>query len=142
MAQKVRSFVGSRVNRAPTNGSKFAITNRSRAGIGSILDNLNRFIQGVRDVCPEVLIEALEPTMDKAIEYCPVKDGTLRSSAYLETEQFRGRSVAAMGFAKGGQPNYAIYVHEMPYQHEAALDEDYNDITRRVPELIRARMGT
>jgi hypothetical protein len=153
MAKKpvVKSHMGSRYNRASQSGQRQALQKSFQAGMADILGNLGDFIADVKDFVPEVGIEALEETLGKAIEYTPVKDGTLRDSAYLEAETHRGGVVIAIGFGRGGRPDYAVYVHELPYQHEAptrskfleaALDEDYYQILNKIPRLIRERAGT
>lgn len=122
-----------------------------RNSLGDILENLNMFINGVNDAIPEVLEEGLRPTFDKSLEYCPVASGVLRDSGYLEVESFRGKHVVAIGYGKGGRPSYAVFVHEMPFAHEAptrskfleaALDEDYDDIKNKIPQLLKDRVGT
>lgn len=101
----------------------------------------------------EVLKQALQPTLDKAIMYCPVKTGALRKSAYLEVRRaglLRGWQ-AEIGFGRGGVPNYAIYVHEVPYKHkdptrwkflQAALQEDSSAIQQRLAGGYRTVAGT
>lgn len=148
---RMKSFMGSRYTRASQGSSVASLQTQFRANMAEILDNLAEFIADVEDSAPDILVEALEPTFGKALEYCPVKDGDLRESGYLEAERQRGKAVVAIGFGKGGQPDYAIYVHELPYQHEAptrskfleaALDEDYYSILNSIPALIRERAGT
>lgn len=151
MAAGVKSFMGSRYNRASQGASQQALQAQFKAGMADILENLRDFVADVENGAADVLVEALEPTFGKALEYCPQKTGALRDSGYLEVEKYRGRAVAAIGFGKGGQPDYAIYVHEMPFQHEAptrakflesALDEDYFSILNSIPRLIKERAGT
>lgn len=145
------SFMGSRYTRASQGATRAQLQAQFKENMGEILSALDEFIQDVKGMCPDVLVEALEPTLGKAIEYCPIKSGALRESAYLEAEQSRGGTVVAIGFGRGGQPDYAIYVHELPRQHEeptrykfleTALDEDYWSILNSIPTLIRERAGT
>lgn len=148
---KLKSFMGSRYTRVSQNASQQALQAQYKASMNDLLENLAEFIAEVRGMVPGVLVDALEPTLGKAMEYCPQDTGALRDSAYLEEEVSRGNAVVAIGFGKGGQPGYAIYVHELPYKHEAptrskflqaAIDEDYYTILNAVPRLIRERAGT
>lgn len=148
---KTLGYMGSRYSRQHHAASIRALTEQFHKETGSILEALDEFVEGVKGDIPEILVEALEPTFGKALEYCPQDSGDLRASGYLEAEKYRGGSRAVIGFGKGGQPDYAIYVHELPYAHEAptrskflqaALDEDYFSIVSSIPRLIRERAGT
>lgn len=101
----------------------------------------------------EVLREALQPTLVKAKKYCPVLTGELRESGYLEVRRTGplGSYQAEIGFAKGGKPSYAIYVHEVPYNHrsptrwkflQAALEEDATAIRARLTTGFKRSSGT
>lgn len=90
---------------------------------------------------PEILREALEPTFEKSKEYCPKDTGNLVNSGFLEIQESRNGAQAAMGYARGGNPHYAVYVHEIPRYHkeptrwkwlQAALQEDADDIRTRI----------
>jgi hypothetical protein len=143
--------MGSRQARLSYGASPNALTAAFRASLNGILENYQAFADHIEEVTPEVLKEAMEPTLRKAEVYCPKDTGRLVDSSYLEVETRRGQHVVAIGFGKGGQPDYAVYVHEMPYEHaaptrskflQAALDEDYATFTARVPQLLRAAAGT
>jgi hypothetical protein len=152
MANKIRikSYQPSRSRKVGV--SKLELERSFQRNLRGILDNLEDFVNEIKqEVVPEVLVDALEPTLAKAISYCPAKSGELRDSAYLEVQKGRGGSTVALGFGKDGQPDYTVYVHEMPYRHESptrpkflevALDEDYYSILNSIPGLIKARAGT
>lgn len=146
-----RPFMGSRYVRNTQGASTQALTAQFRQQIGGILDALGEFIDDFDNLVPEAIVEVLEPTLGKAIEYCPKKTGELVDSAYLEVDSVRRKHVVAIGFGKGGQPDYAVFVHEMPFKHEeptrskflqAALDEDYFQIIQDIPRALRERAGT
>jgi hypothetical protein len=90
------------------------------------------------EVTPEIMLDALQPTKDKADLYCPKKTLALVNSGYLEITGTGSRARVEMGYAKGGSPSYAVYVHEIvEYHHEAptrskwlqaAMFEDLNQI--------------
>lgn len=152
MARKIGTFMGATRFRGSTVGSSAEALNRQfQEGMKDILGNLESFIQELGDVMPEILVEALEPTLGQSLEECPVEDGDLRASAYLEAEKYYGGARAVIGYGRGGAPSYAIYVHEMPYHHEAPtkykflqdpLDENYFSILQSIPRLIRESAGT
>lgn len=147
----IRTGMGSRYNRAYHTAGMRNLQKQFRQNMGEILGALNDFVKGVNEITPEVLADAMEETFGKALEYTPVDSGKLRESGYLETRSYHGRHIVAIGFGKGGKPSYAIYVHELPYAHEAptrskfleaALDEDYYAILNKIPRLMRERAGT
>ena len=150
-ARTFKPHMGSKQMRTSYGASSNALTAAFRDSMGNILSEYDRFVEHIEEVTPDILKEAIQPTLDKAVYYCPKNTGELAASAYLEVESRRGQHVVAIGFGKRGQPSYAVYVHEMPYRHEeptrskflqAAVEEDYNMFTRRVPQLIKAAAGT
>lgn len=125
------------------------------------LDRLTQNFQGLEQhmttQSPEVLFEALEPTFEKSKTYCPEKTGALVNSGYLEVRQSKKGAQAEIGYARGGSPHYAIYVHEAPVYHapptrwkwlQFALQEDEEQIRQRVlsgysrAAGIRSTLGT
>lgn len=113
---------------------------QSKALTDALLDIFDQF----EEVSEDIMLEALEPTFDKALMYTPVDTGDLKGSAYLEKATFRGKPRVEMGFARGGKPNYAVYVHEIPYNHaaptrykflEQAMKEDLSSIYIRLGQL-------
>lgn len=112
---------------------------------------LRDLLETLEEETPEVIMEALGPTLERAQELCPKKTGALRDSAYLEVTK-RGRNPnVEIGFAKGGKPPYAVYVHEMvelkhepPTQAkflEVALLQDLDNIERRIEEGYEKIIG-
>lgn len=152
MAKQFRPkvFMGKQNFRSSDEGAENALNQQFQSSLKEIVDNLWDFVQHMENVSADMLVEALEPTFGKAIEYCPKDTHELVNSAYLEAESFRGGARAEMGFGKGGNPFYAIYVHEMPYNHayptrskflEAALDEDYFAIINSLPRIVNEYAG-
>lgn len=148
---RVKPYVGSRIAHSGLNASAEALTANFNQQIRGLVDAIADFTRQFDNITPDIMIEALEPTFGKAIGYTPVKDGDLVNSAYLEVESQRGRHVAVIGFGRGGKPDYAIYVHEMPYAHaaptrskflESALDEDFGLIRRNLINGLREAVGT
>ncbi|MEB3025829.1 hypothetical protein, partial [Parvimonas sp. M13] len=121
-----------------------------RNSMDACLKELSRFIDHMGGVSAECCVEALEETFGKALEYTPQDTGDLRASGYLEAETFRGNAVAVIGFGRGGNPSYAVYVHEMPFAHkaptrskflQAALDEDMGEIESKLAASVKYASG-
>jgi hypothetical protein len=150
---RITTFMGRKQIRANTanSGSQSALNQQFQSSLAEILQGLREFIAHMDNVSPDVLIEALEPTLGKSLVYCPQKTGSLKASAYLEARKYRGGAEVELGYGRGGRPDYALYAHEMPYWHEpptrnqflrAALDEDYFSILSSLPRLFREAAGT
>lgn len=113
-----------------------------RGQMQNILKNYTAWVNHMEGVSPEVLKTALVPTFEKSQVYVPKDTRALRNSGYLETRQFRGRTVVEIGYARGGTPNYAAKVHEdLEAYHEGPtqaqfllrpLLEDEKDIQDRI----------
>lgn len=152
-ARPLKSFsigVGKRNIRASTNTAEAALGRQTKADMQDIVDGFKDFIAHMENYSPDVLLEALEPTLELSWEYCPVDSGDLIASSYLEVVDFRGGGRVEMGYARGGKPSYAVYVHEMPYSHEPptsskflqrALDEDYYQILQRLVKGYKTVSG-
>lgn len=80
----------------------------------AIIREYNRWIDNVDGQAGDVLLEALQAPFDESQEIVPVLTGELKASGYLEKEHFRGKAIVAMGYARGGIPDYAVMVHENP----------------------------
>ena len=119
-----------------------------------VLDEIGRdfrdYVRQLQGVLPDDLIDALSPTMALSLVYVPKLTGELAESAYLEKVAFRGSARVEMGYGKGGEPDYAIYVHEIPYRHaaptsdkflEKAINEDWANVVQRITDRIRGRLG-
>ena len=112
-----------------------------RKQLARLAQNFQKLTAHMGEQGTEILLEALEPTFAKSQVYCPKDTGTLVKSGYLEAQQTRNGAQAAMGYAKGGNPYYAVYVHEIQRYHkdptrwkwlQQALQEDNDDIRARI----------
>lgn len=142
--------IGQRQFRTSDVSSAAQLGRALKGPLQEIARDFRDYVNKLKGFLPEDLAQALEPTLELAKKYCPKDTGALVASAYLELGTFRGLVMVEIGFAKGGDPDYAIYVHEIPYQHAAptsdkflqrAIDEDYFNIVQRVTDIVRARMG-
>lgn len=122
-------------------------TYSARNDMRGIIRNYRNFIKQVESVLPEVLLEALEPTFQKSIEYCPKDTGRMVKSGYLEITSFRGTPRVEIGYGLGGEPPYTAKQHEnLEYRHKSptrakwlqvALEEDAGEIQRRIIGQLR-----
>lgn len=113
--------------------------------------DLEYVISQFEDATPEIIIEALRPTLELAKKYTPKLTGELVNSAYLESVGFRGGQRVELGYAKGGSPRYAALVHEqVEVKHqsptrskflEAAVNEDIGNVIDRLAGGYRRFMG-
>lgn len=119
---------------------------QSRAMTDTLLEILTGFV----DISPDIMLDALQPTYELAAKYTPKDTLALVNSEYLEVTSFRGKPRVELGFARGGEPFYAMYVHEIvEYHHEAptrskflqaAMMEDLDGIYERLGEGYKAFM--
>jgi hypothetical protein len=121
-----------------------------RKAFGQIEDNVVWFCGQVKHFLAEDLYYALLPTFDLSQRYCPILTGELKASGYLEVQDYRSGVRVEMGYARGGLPEYAIHVHELPAYHESptsekflerALDEDWTNVNQRIVDSVRIRIG-
>ena len=113
-------------------------------------DDLIWYLNQLEDWLPNDLALALEPTLALSREYCPKDTMALVNSSYLEVEKFRGSPRVEIGYGRGGDPPYAIYVHEIPATHDAptsdkflqrAIDEDWANVLTRITQNLKLRTG-
>lgn len=119
--------------------------------VRELTDILRSICDQFGDVTPEICRDALEPTFEKSKVYCPKDTHRLVNSGYLEITGFRGQPRVEMGYAKGGDPHYAVLVHENLNMHhqpptqakflQRAVEEDLPDIAVRIGEGFRTFMN-
>jgi hypothetical protein len=152
-APRVSAFMGrKRIAAGLAHGeSQAALSAQFQSTLEDLLQGFREFVDELDGASADMLVEALEPTFGKSLEMCPVKNGDLRQSGYLEARSYYRRAEAEIGYGRGGNPDYAIYVHEMPYAHEPptqskflqqALEEDYFTILNSLPRIVREFAGT
>lgn len=142
MVQRVRlsASVG---RRSTSSGSPHsANANSARQGFQGVMKNFEKLLTHLHNNGAQVLYEALEPTFEKSQEYCPKDTGALLESGYLVITDFRGIPTVEMGYGRGGEPDYAVTVHEnLEWRHKSptrakwlqvAIDEDAQAIQGRV----------
>ena len=119
--------------------------------VRAVVNNMKELFGRVSEAMPQILMDTLEPTFVKSQTYCPFVTGALRESGYLEVRQEGKRTEIEMGYGRNDQPPYAIYVHEIPAQHEeptrdkflqAAIEEDMPDFASILAAKVREVAGT
>lgn len=89
-----------------------------RAAFARISRKLSAIVAGLKDVAPEAMLYAMEPTFKASQKEVPVDTMDLRSSGYMVLGGSKSAPVVEIGYAKGGKPRYAVIVHEdMEAQH-------------------------
>lgn len=152
MPRKVLKLgLGLRSVKIPESPSEPGYVAAVNAAVKALTRDMLSAIQQIKDATPEIIMDILEPTYEKAKVYCPKDTGDLVESAYLESTGDSSRPRVEMGFAKGGFPRYAVYVHEMvQYRHEAptqakflerAVNEDLGELPQRIEDRYRRFMG-
>ena len=126
-------------------------TRSVRQQIDAVINRYKDFVDHLILESPEILLGALQPTFDLSQVYVPVQEGILKDSGYLEMATSRARTQVEIGYARGGQPDYAVYVHEHPemlhtaptrYKFlEAALEEDFDNVQARIIEGYKVTSG-
>lgn len=116
-----------------------------------VTNELNSIFDQIDGASASILLEAVQPTFRKAQEYCPKKTNDLVNSGYAEITDRGKYSRVEVGFARGGNPPYGVFVHEMTsYHHEpptrskflqAAMMEDFGQLRNFVYGYYQQFMG-
>lgn len=147
--------VSLKVGKIRTTAPKFPSEPGYVQSVNTQLKDLQRSLQSIFDqfenASPSIMLDAVQPTFNKSQEYCPVRTGALRASGYAEITGTGKRPRVEVGYAKGGNPPYAVFVHEMtgiPHRPptrskwlQAALMEDLSVIKDRLTSLYRNFMA-
>lgn len=149
--RRLKLTMGVERMRKPRYASEADFVEQVNAQMQAVKDELLSVFDQISDVTPDIMYNALEPTFDKSQEYVPVDKGPLKASGYLEVTGTGKSARVEMGYAKGGNPPYAVYVHEMTgFHHEhptrakflqSAIQEDYDDLIGRLSMQYGEFMG-
>lgn len=144
MARKLELRSGLTKVSKPIWASEPDFVTQMNAQLKALIEDLGYIFDQFEDVTPDITVEAMRPTFEKSQRYTPKDTMALVNSGYLEVVTKRGSPLVEMGYAKGGVPRYAPYVHEMTeLKHdaptrskflEAAINEDMFDIIDRVAD--------
>lgn len=127
---------------APKYPSEPGYVESMRAQMGELQKIYRKLFNGLEEATPAIMMRSLEPTFEKSKLYCPKDTLALVNSGYLEITGTGNRSRVECGFAKGGSPPYAVYVHEVTTYHhktptrskwhQAAMMEDLGTIKSKL----------
>jgi hypothetical protein len=144
-----------RVGKIRTTAPKYPSEPGYVAGINAQLKDLQDIFQSIIDqvehVTPEIMLTAVMPTFQKSQIYCPFATGALRRSGFAEVVATGNQPRVEVGYAKGGNPPYAVFVHEMTSHYrrpptrskflQAAMLEDIPAIRERLLADYKTFMG-
>ncbi len=149
--QRLKLRMGLERVKAPIYASQPGFVSKVNEAMNQLRLDLEYIFDQFEEVTPEIMLDVLKPTFEKSKVYCPKKTNELVESAYLEVVQFRGKPKVEMGYAKGGKPSYAAYVHEIvQYKHEAptqakflerAINEDIGSMIDKLAAEYREFMN-
>ena len=123
--------------------------------------NAERALGGVDNATAHGLEKFAQMVKARALYYTPVDTRELYNSAFISRRGSLGKAVAArfqslsqtviVGFGKEGAAPYAVFVHEIPYQHasptqwkflEQAMKDLAPQLTTVVGQTLRRAMRT
>jgi hypothetical protein len=107
-----RPLIGLRRIHSNQSAATAGATQSVRTEMQTIVDNMQKLMDGVTQATPEALDYALRPIYDASQELVPVDKGKLKESGYLETRRNGEMVEAELGYGKGNNPSYAVFVHE------------------------------
>lgn len=122
-----------------------------REAMRAVISGYERLISELNDVSADVVYDALLPTFKLSQNYCPKDTHRLVNSGFLEIVT-RGKTPrVAIGYAKRGDPHYAVFVHELTHLNHkaptrakfllAALEHDQHNIQQRLVRGYKKTIG-
>lgn len=155
MAQPTYTRPSIRIGKLSSKGTKYpwepGYVAAMKQTTGQLVDIITKMLDDLVAISPDIMMVALEPTFEKSQEYCPKDTGALVASGYLEVTDYRSKPRVEMGYARGGNPFYAVIVHEnMELHHEpptrakwlqAAMLEDIGEIAYRLANNYSSALG-
>ncbi|MFV2014005.1 MAG: hypothetical protein ACC656_01130 [Candidatus Heimdallarchaeota archaeon] len=146
MARPLRANVGLKRIASSTRGSISVNTRQIRAQMRKIERRMAKIVDAIEGATPEALLYALQPIFDESQKLVPRDTEALADSGYLEVQEKAGGVVAEVGYGKGGDPYYSVFVHEQlesihksPTQAkflQAALEKNIDKIAGRVRDFL------
>lgn len=146
------AFVGARLKvgkvtvRTPLYPSEPRYVESVRRGMKELMDNVNYIFDQFEAVTPEIMLDVLQPIFDESQQLVPQRTGALKASGFLRVASGRtGNIWVEMGYAEGGNPSYAAYVHEMvqiphkPPTQAKFLEKPINDHMLDLIDELAAR---
>ena len=129
-----------RVNRA----SKTFIARKGDASkaLKEVSRNLSAAFDSIEGVTEEAIREAAEQIFHRSQVLVPVDTGALKQSGFIDVHSKPGSVEAVIGYGEGGEPPYAILVHEILDKHHDAptgakfLEQAGNEMARDIQGIV------
>lgn len=148
---KINTSIGLKRIPKTTSSTQAAATRDMRKQLAIATGNLTAVIKHITKITPDALVNALQPIFDESQRLVPKDKLRLMKSGFLSTGTFRGNPAVNLGYGAGGNPDYAIVVHEdMNAAHrsptqakflEQPYKEQLNDIPARVARFFKNTGG-
>jgi hypothetical protein len=139
---KVRTSIGFKSPSGSNGGFHRSYTANAIKSSKAITDAILGIFDQFEEAATEIMIESLEPTLELADYYCPKDTGDLVNSHYIKEARKGSESRVEIGYALGGVPRYAAFVHEATWIPrrtperskflQAAVMEDLTNIYNRI----------
>lgn len=136
---------------AKTDSTHANFTQSVKSSMAAIISEYKRWAQHMDEQAADVLYDALKPTFELSQELVPVATGVLKESGYLEKRHSQGQASVEIGYARGGNPDYAVIVHEdpdMPHKPptqnkflQQPLEQDFENVRARVIQGMKDISG-
>lgn len=137
-----------RVN-APTYSSERGYVSQMNGVIKGLEKDLLSILDAFEVETPEIVRDALQPVFAESQRIVPTRSGRLKRSGYLEITNRGKRPHVEIGYGRGGNPRYAVLVHELPQKHapptqskflERPILQDMQGIINRIANGYRERI--
>lgn len=148
---RVNLVVGKIRSTKPKYPSEAGYVAQMQGQIRELKEIVQKVVDQFENVSPQIMMDTLMPTFNKSKVYCPKKTHALVNSGYITSTGSAKSPRVEIGYAKGGQPFYGAYVHEMTSIYhapptrskflQAAMMEDLTQIQTRLIAEYRAFMG-
>ncbi len=151
VARRARFRVGTQRIAAGLTPWQSGYTRAIRNQMKSVEESYTRLIEVLQADTPKAIKQMLRPVYNRSQELVPVDTGALKSSGYLEVVKRRGQYAGEVGYGRGGNPPYAVLVHEdLDVPHvpptqakflEQAADEHINDMLDQAGHVYSKTLG-
>jgi hypothetical protein len=121
------------------------------AQMNQIIENAETVIEAIEMTSLPALEYALQPMFDTSQFLVPVKSGKLKRSGFIEVRRTRRQVEGIVGYARAGNPHYAVYVHENMFMlHkeptqakflQQAVVQHMHEVPIRYADFVKRRLG-
>lgn len=147
----LRFPVGSQRITSSMRPSQAAYTRDARAAMEAVVKNFKGIVDAAEMTSASAISYALEAIYYTSQELVPVDTMRLKKSGYIDVRRKRGHITGEVGYGKGGDPHYAVFVHEMLHFYhkpptqakflEAAVMRHKGELMDRYYEYLESEMG-